>query len=55
MITKQTHITEPRKKPQVKTAKSLVYLSVSFTRKPFREEATQYVKITSRLLSHGDK
>jgi hypothetical protein len=55
MIEKQTVVAEPRKKPQVNAAKSLVYLSVSFARKPVRSKSTQYVKITSRLLSQSSK
>ncbi len=55
MINNKVVVAEPRKTPQVKAAKSLVYLSVSFTRKPFRNESTQYVKITNKLLSQSAK
>jgi hypothetical protein len=55
MTETQVVIAEPRKKPQVNAAKSLVYLSVSFVRKPSRNEATQYVKITNRLLANNAK
>jgi hypothetical protein len=55
MLENTTVTAEPCKKPQVSAAKSLVYLSVSFAKKPIHSKSTQYVKITSRLLSQSDK
>jgi hypothetical protein len=55
MLEKETVVAQPQSKSQVSQAKSLVYLSVSLSKKQPRSQTAQYVKITSRLLSQKAK
>ena len=51
MIENEKSVRETRQPPPAGKGKSLVYLSVSFARKPPHNKTTQSIKITSRLLS----
>lgn len=51
MLEKEKVTSEARTKPQAGNGKTLVYLSVSFGRKPPHRETVQSVKVNSRLLA----
>lgn len=55
MLEKEKIAVEPLAKPQTGGGKTLVYLSVSFGRKPPHRTATQSIKVTNRLLTSKTK
>lgn len=55
MLEKEKIAVEPLTKPQAGGGKTLVYLSVSFGRKPPHRTATQSVQVTNRLLTAKSK